>query len=186
MKSYKIMFSRQGWCVAVILGSFLLLQAGSIMAGSVEPTEHDIKAAYVYKFGKFCEWPNEAKLENFSIGVLGQGPIAQSLEKNLKGKTIKKKPIVIMKAQQIESLKSCQIVFITASVKETLNDIMAALEGTDVLTVSDIKDFSHNKGIVGFFWERDHVKFSVNLDNLRKTALSLSSKLLKIAKIVKN
>lgn len=186
MKSNNTMFTGQGWCVAVILGSFLLVLAGNMMAGAAEPTEYDIKAAYVYKFAKFCEWPDEAGRNSISIGVLGQGPIAASLEKTLKGKTLKDKPVILIKAQQVDSVKSCQIIYITSSTKEPLEDIMATLEGANVLTVSDIKDFSRNKGIVGFVWERDHVKFTVNLDNLRKTELSLSSKLLSIAKIVKN
>jgi hypothetical protein len=146
--------------------------------------EYQIKAAFLYNFAKFVEWPaNEAShpAHSIVIGVLGDDPFGGFLEQTLVGKTYHDKPLVARRVQKSEDPASFQVLFISKSEEARLGDILTSLDGASVLTVSDMDHFADRGGMIGFRREGNKVRFEINADAAARAGLTISSQLLKLA-----
>jgi len=169
-------------CFAALVTLSLQLPA---RAQTSKPTEYDVKAAYLFNFGKFVKWPvNISSSDVFSICILGSDPFGSVLDSTVAGESIDGKRIVIRRISAASDALNCRIAFISSSEKGRVADIMAALAHAPVLTVSDIPHFA-GKGMIQFVVMQDRVRFEVNLDAAEKAGLTLSSELLKVATSVK-
>jgi hypothetical protein len=170
----------------IILSFSLLINLGSMAHGetSVEK-EYAVKAAFIYNIAKFVEWPKESmnKSETLNVCVWGDNPFGSSL-KALEGKDVQGKKFVIKNAKTVEDINHCQIVFVGKSEQKNLSKILTILNGRSVLTVGDTEDFAHRGGIVNFYLENEMIRFEINLDAVKRAGLNISSKLLKLARIV--
>lgn len=171
---------------------FFLVISSGVLAGFClyaqaqqgKANEFQVKAAYLYNFGRFIEWPDENasdKNEAFEICVLGADPFGPTLDATLARETIDGKSVAAKRISKPQDVDSCRIVFISSSEAGHLKEVLAALEKTSVLTVSDIPGFSERGGMIGFILEGDRVRFDVNLASARDARLTLSSELLKVA-----
>ena len=164
---------------------------GSIARTSAETLtlrEYEIKAAYLYNFMKYIDWPPQALPANsqtITIGVIGQNPFGPALA-TLNGKVVKDRKVVVKEAVAVKDLPSCQMVFISASETGRLQEILNLLKDTKVLTVSEVEGFAAKGGIINFIEERNKVRFEINTEAARRTGLTISSELLKLAKVVKS
>ena len=163
----------------------LLICLGNIAHG--EPSgskEYAIKAAFIYNFAKFVEWPAESmnKSEPFIVCILGENPFGSSLE-ILQGKKVKGKNIIIKKAKRAEDMSQCHIVFVGSSV-QNLAEILAHVKRHKALTVGDTAGFARQGGVINFVVKDEMVRFEINLDAATQAGLKISSKLLKLASIV--
>jgi hypothetical protein len=152
------------------------------------PTEYQVKAAYLYNFGKFVDWStaNEAaKRDSFQICVLGQDPFGPSLDAALAKQSIDGKSVMARRLTKPQDALGCRIVFISSSEVRQLKGILTALDGAGVLTVSDIPQFSQRGGMIEFTLEGNRVRFEVNLAPAEAAGLTLSSELLKVAVAVR-
>jgi YfiR/HmsC-like len=151
------------------------------------PTDYQVKAAYLYNFGRFVEWPAKAAAKNgpFTVCVLGQDPFGPTLDTILAGETIAGKNVVAKRISSPQESSDCQILFLSAAEAGQLNKIMQDLDSEAVLTVSDIPQFSQRGGMIQFVLEGDRVRFEVNLNATRRAGLTLSSELLKVASVVR-
>jgi hypothetical protein len=160
-----------------------LLSGSSPQAEQPKPSEYQVKAAYIYNFGRFVTWP--AKVANqksgFAICVLGQDPFGPALDSIIAGKVLDGKPVVAKRISKPQDAVSCRILFINATESDHLQEILNALNQTSVLTVSDMPDFSRRGGIIQFVLEENKVEFEVNLTSAASAGLVLSSELLKVA-----
>jgi hypothetical protein len=150
--------------------------------------EYDVKAAYLYNFGRFVGWPakvSSATDDSFPICVLGQDPFGRALDGTLAGETIGGKRVVARRISKPQEALNCRILFVSSSEEKQLNDTLAALNKADVLTVSDIPDFMQRGGMIQFVLEGNRVRFEVNLAAAEHAGLTLSSELLKIARTVR-
>ena len=157
-------------------------------AQSALEREYQIKAAYVYNFINYIEWPADALPPaggTLTIGVLGEDPFGPALDP-LNGKQIKGRTLAVKQISSLKDVNQCQIVFISPSEKERLPEILARLKDARVLTISEIEGFAERGGIINFILERNKVRFEVNPDAARRTGLTVSSELLKLAKLVKS
>jgi hypothetical protein len=153
------------------------------------PTEYEVKAAYLYNFGRFIEWPNQEAPAivpappggSFTICVLGHDPFGQALDTILNGETINGANTVAARISKPQEAVNCRILFISASEDSRLKEILVALEGASVLTVSDLSQFSERGGMVQFVLDGKKVRFEVNLTPVKRAHLTLSSQLLKVA-----
>jgi YfiR/HmsC-like len=148
------------------------------------PTEYQVKAAYLYNFGKFVDWSTTGaavKDDSFAICVLGQDPFGPTLDATLAKQSIEGKNVVARRITKPQEALSCRILFISSSEDRQLNGILAALNGAAVLTVSDIPQFSQRGGMIEFTVEGNNVRFEVNLKIAKNAGLTLSSELLKVA-----
>lgn len=148
------------------------------------PTEYEVKAAYLYNFGKFVQWPPRSaagQTSSFAICVLGEDPFGAALNSAVAGESISGMSVVVERILKPQDAVDCRILFISSSEESGLSDILQALGGKSVLTVSDIPDFNQRGGIIQFVLENNEVHFEVNLDAARRAGLTLSSQLLKVA-----
>lgn len=149
--------------------------------------EYQIKAAFLYHFVKFVEWPSEALPEaspTIHICVLGTDPFGGALEA-LKGKTVKGRSLVISRFERVRDLGGCHIAFVSSSEKGRLGEIVETLKEASVLTVGDMDRFAELGGIISFVVESNKVRFEINVVRAERARLKISSQLLKLARVVR-
>jgi hypothetical protein len=163
--------------------AWVLVGASCLHAQQSSPTEYEVKAAYLYNFGKFIEWPAKvtAASEFFPICVLGEDPFGASFDATIASESINGKKVVVKRITKPQDAVSCRILFISSSEESRLKEILATLDNTSVLTVSDISQFTRRGGMIRFVTEANRVRFEVNLTNAEHAGLTLSSQLLKVA-----
>ena len=155
--------------------------------GQQKPTEAQVEAAYLYNFGRFVEWPSTVVSNGgtFTICVLGQDPFGSTLEATLAGQKIGSKNVVAKRVTSPQQSIDCQILFLSSSEQDRLNNILDSLGKAAVLTVSDMPQFSQHGGMIQFVLEGNRVRFEVNLTASRDAGLTPSSELLKVATAVR-
>lgn len=157
-----------------------------LLAGTGTTREYTVKGAFIYNFALFVDWPPNAFASDsapFVIGVLGKNPFGQALEK-MEGQSIKGRKVVVRTLSNAEEGADCQLVFISASERGRLHQILALLRKSHVLTVSDLDGFTDAGGMVNFVTIEDKVRFEINLKEARSAKLRISSQLLKLARDV--
>ena len=150
-------------------------------------SEYQVKAAYLFNFLKFVEYPSESfadPLAPIVIGVVGDDPFGSALPQVVIGKTVQGRDLVIRMYRAGEDLRRANILFISASERKRLPMILSSLRGSSVLTVSDIAEFTEAGGMIQFLNEDDRVRFAINVDATSRAKLKMSSKLLSLAKTV--
>jgi len=172
----------------IIISILLLLASNAPHAGAEDDMtgEYLVKAAFLYNFAKFVEWPNEAfpdARSPISLCILGDDPFGAALE-TIRGKAVRGRKLVIKKYTQIENIQTCHILFISSSERDRLNQVLDLLKTSNVLTVGDIEKFANKGGVVNLIKIGNKIKFEINVAKAREAGLKISSKLLKLAKIV--
>jgi hypothetical protein len=187
--------------------SLVLLTAPCIAEGGDDngaEREYQIKAAFIYNFIKFVDWPKE-KLpdsnEPVIIGIIGKDPFGNAFapirDKSDKGKKVaikhfrsflelKKSNIKDQDVlnRQIEVMRGSHLLFICPSEEEVLGAIMDAVKGYNVLTVGQMEDFLESGGVINFLMEEKKVRFEINVTAARRAKLQIRSQLLRLAKRV--
>jgi hypothetical protein len=170
----------------LLLRSFLIVPY--LWSQQPKPNEYQVKAAYLYNFGRFVQWPAEVAANNdsgFTICVLGQDPFGPVLDSTLAGESINGKPVVTRRLSKPQEAADCRILFINSTEQKHLREIFVALDKEAILTVSDMRDFSRRGGMIQFVLDGERVRFEVNLANAENARLTLSSELLKVATVVR-
>jgi hypothetical protein len=149
--------------------------------------ESKVKAAYIYNFTKFVRWNQQDGNINpspLTIAVFGADPIGNLLEEFSKNMPEGQSIIVKKNKKDLSSAVNCNLLFISQQEQQRLSSIFKQLEGSNVLTVSDIPGFVRRGGMIGFFVKDDKVKIEINLNAVNKAGLKISAKLLEVARIV--
>lgn len=170
----------------VTLACILLLMAPR-MDAQVALAEYQVKAAYLFNFLKFVEFPEESfgdSLAPIVIGIVGKDPFGPSLPQVVVGKTVEGRDLVIRNFHTGENLREAHILFISASEKKRLPQILAGLQGVSVLTVADLDGFLDEGGMIQFLSESDRVRFAINVNAAGRAKIKISSKLLSLARMV--
>lgn len=150
------------------------------------PLEYQVKAAFLYQFFKFVEWPANAFSATHNIiciGVVDGGPMASALQ-SIEGKEAKGRRVVIKRFKELKDLEFCHILFISSGMEGRLAEILDQLRGTSTLTVSDIDGFARRGGMINLITVEDKVQFEINVDAAERAKLQISSHLLRLARIV--
>ncbi len=151
--------------------------------------EYAIKAAYLYQFGRYVEWPAQSFADNRSpliIGVLGTDPFGGILEEIARTKRIEGRPIVVRRFTSMADYPACHILFITSSVgPEQKAAAIQKAQGTHTLLVGEEPGFVEHGGTINFFLEENKIRFEINAEVAKKNQLKISSKLLSLAKIAR-
>lgn len=156
-------------------------------AGADEPDEYEIKAAFLYNFTKFVTWPGSAFENDRSpivIGILGENPFDNLLEKTVDGKQVDGRDFVIKRFKRIEDVERCQILFVRLTDTDRVARLLDALELHGVLTVGDTDRFAGTGGVIGFFKDDDRIRFEINMDAAEASGLKISSRMLSLARFV--
>jgi hypothetical protein len=156
-------------------------------AAQSEPlSEYQVKAAFLFNFAKFIEWPssNWADGNALVLCVVGDDPFGADLIRVVAGQSVRGQMILIRKNRFGEDLRGCHILFISDSEKAHVGQILAGLQGHPVLTVSDIDGFAQAGGVMQFVTEQSRVRFLVNLEAASQAKLRINSKLLALARVI--
>jgi hypothetical protein len=175
---------------------FKLVLALSVVIFSISGTcaefgtsdEYKVKAAFLYNFSKFIEWPAGAfkdHLTPIGLYVLGSDPFGEALD-SLKEKTVNGRKFVIRRIKRVEEAEGGHILFISTSEKGRNKEILQSLGNTSILTVSEVERFCQIGGMINFVVMGDRVQFEINPESAQKRSLKISSQLLRLAKIVSN
>lgn len=170
------------WLFLLLLSLWFLTSA---CAQSKRPEEYQVKAVYLFNFGKFVEWPERAAKEpDFPICVLGVDPFGSTLDSVLGGEVISGRKLVARRISTVRDATGCRILFISSSEASRFKEILTEAQTLPILTVSDAATFLSAGGMVQFVVRENKVRFDVSLAPADKAGLILSSQLLKVADLV--
>lgn len=165
----------------VILGA--LLSAG---ARAQTTDEYRVKAAFLYNFAKFVEWPAQAfkgPSDPIVIGVLGKDPFGDALVSAAAGKTLAGRGFQVREVADPQQAAQCHILFVSSSERKRLGSLIAQIAGLAILTVGESDNFTAEGGVINFKIESGTVRFQINVEAARKQRLQISAKLLSLAEI---
>jgi hypothetical protein len=169
----------------VLLGAVLLWLCVSRLDGEDRGSENEIKSAYLYKFVEFVEYPSGGPASStFDICVLGNDPIVHDLEKTAPREQLDGRPVRVLHYDRAGEARGCAVVYLCAQETARLDKDLAALEGSDALTVSDLPQFLERGGMIQFLVRNSRIRFAVNLEAVAHARFQLSSELLKVAVFV--
>jgi len=175
--------ARAVWPLLVLLA--LATRGSAGQADATAPTEQEVKAAYLYHFAKYVEWPPAAATgPAWVVGILGDGEFRQVLEHTLEGKTARDRSFVARRLDDVAEAAKVHILYIGASEEPRLPRILKALEGAGVLTVSDIDRFAEKGGMIGFRMDGNKVRFDISPQQASRSGIKISSQLLTVARVV--
>ncbi len=175
---------RTGWKIFLI-GVVLVSLAVDTQAQSAG--EYQVKAAFLYNFAKFVEWPQSSFSDASAplrICVFGRDPFGQELRDLVSAKTVQGRKFEVDQVVDLQQARSCHVLFIASSEKTSMKRILEGLRGASVLTVGDTKGFAELGVMINFVLENDRVQFEVNPKAAEQAGLKISSKLLSVAKLV--
>ena len=151
--------------------------------------EYLIKAAFLYNFAKFTEWPAGSFPDSaapLDVCVFGEDPFGGALE-SIAGKTIRGRRVAVHRVASIEAGAACHLLFISASEATRLAGILESLRGRPVLTIAEMPGFARSGGIINLKTNPDdRIRFEINAGIAKRVGLRLSSKLLNLAEITPN
>lgn len=165
----------------IALGALL----GTMESRAQSSKENAIKAAFLYNFIKYVEWPSAGwPSKQITLCVVGDNPFGEALQQVLHGKFVHGRKLVVRESPSINDVDSCQILFISPSERQRLGSILNKVRNSSVLTVSEMRDFADLGGMINFVAERNKVRFEINNRAAGQRGLTISSQLLKLAKRV--
>lgn len=181
---------------AIVPASLTLLALAavivSVTAALVTPAraafsrEYEIKAAFLYNFVKFVDWPAQALPQNatFTIGVLGSDPFEGALE-TINGKVARDHTIVVRRLASAADAADVQMLFVSPSERARFAQILASTRSAPVLTVSETPGFAEDGGVINFTSGGNRVRFEINVAAAQRAHLAINSQLLRLAKVTR-
>jgi uncharacterized protein DUF4154 len=163
----------------------LLLLAGSQMSRAQVIDEYRVKAAFLYNFAKFVEWPASSfknATDPIIICVLGN-PFGDRLENTVNGKEIEGRRLIVRQISDISEAAGCHILFV-ATGKKRMADLLGSVKASPILTIGEAVNFAESGGVIGFKLESGKVRLQINIYAAERAHLLVSSKLLGLAEIV--
>ncbi|MCI0568383.1 MAG: YfiR family protein [Acidobacteria bacterium] len=171
--------------LTLVIAAWVLTWASATAAKSSETAgEYQVKAAFLYNFAKFVEWPDPAS-GPIRLCIVGDDPFGSNLEVTVRGKTISGHPIEIRRMNRGDNPRDCQIAFIRATEREA-RSVLELLQGASTLTVGESPNFARDGGMINFVLEDKRVHFEINPGAAQRARLKISSRLLSLARIVGN
>jgi len=149
--------------------------------------EAKLKAAYIFHFLQFVEWPDSAFANENSpivLAVLGKDPFGKILDETIESEKIGKRQVIIKRIGSFNELGACHVLYISTSEGNIYKNILKHVGVSPVLTISDIDNFGLAGGDINFYIEENKVRFAINVQGVKESDLKISSKLLRLAKII--
>ena len=177
--------------LAILLCLCLALGASAQTADSSASSEYLIKAGFIYNFAQLVQWPSTSFTQPDSpivIGILGADPFGSVIDRVIENKKLDGHSVVVKRfkwsKEPLKDLKDCNILFVSSSEKEHLDDLIHIVKSLPILTIGEIPGFATRGGIINLTLEGNRVRFEVNIEAAKQANLNISSRLLALAKIV--
>ena len=164
-----------------------LLVVGLCGSAGRAPSEYEVKAAFLYNFAKFVEWPAasfKGDTTPFVLGIVGEDPFGSTLSALVEREQVKGRPVEIRRYHEGEDFAGCHLLFISRSEAARLSQLLPLAEKHSVLTVSEHPDFLSQGGMINFALVKQSVRFDINKKATTQAGLKISSKLLAVARAV--
>jgi hypothetical protein len=148
--------------------------------------EYHVKAAFLFNFTQFFEWPDAAFANDgapFVIGVLGSDPFGRILDETVRGEKIKGRRVVVRRFGNAREVDHCNLLYVAKGAPASLEEIVALQRRHGILTVGEGDNFAKRGGVIRFYMESNRVRFGINVEAARDANLNVSSKLLRHAEI---
>jgi hypothetical protein len=174
----------------LFISGVALALAGSPLPAMAPALEHEVKAAFIFNFVSFVTWPDDAlgsDGEPFRICVHESSAAADALAQTMRGEKVRAHPLVVMRVPlERVALRSCRVLYLTEGPDSETDALLAATRGAATLVVADDRRFVASGAVIAFDVDSGRIRFDVNLDAASQQRLTLSSKLLRIARGVKS
>lgn len=172
-----------GWVLARVAASVVLSLAP---VHDVQVTEPDVKAAFLFNFTRFVEWPAgiPPSSDPFRLCVVADRAMTGVIARTMEGETVNGRPSQTLVPSSPQEARGCQILFVGRTEAARAAPILAAVRDRPVLTVSDASRFADRGGMIEFVREDGRVRFDVNVDAAKKSGLNISARLLRVARNV--
>jgi hypothetical protein len=173
--------------VACLLLCSFAWSAPTALTGTTAAREYQVKAVFLFNFTQFVEWPADAFARvntPLVIGVLGEDPFGPYLDETVRGETANGRPLIVARYHRVQEIGDCQVLFISRSETDRLEQILASVVGKPVLTVGDFEGFVRRGGMIDLATVAGKIQLRINLEAAKAAQLTISSKLLRPAKIV--
>jgi hypothetical protein len=171
----------------LIAPGLLFLGSLSGFAQATPSREYQIKAVFLFNFAQFVEWPPAAFSQDTTplvIGILGDDPFGSYLDEIVHGEEVNHRPLTVQRYRHVEDVKACHVLFVSRSEGKNLEKTLAGLKGLSVLTVGDADGFATRGGMIQLTTEQGKIRLRINVDAVRASKLTISSKLLRSADII--
>jgi hypothetical protein len=173
----------------ILLSVFLILTFCRV-SYSQRYTEYEVKAAYIFNFAKFVEWPDsmfQSKSSPIILGIYNGDPFGEILKMTFNDRLVNGRKWVIKYFKEVDKIEKCHILFIPQIDQIELLKVLNTVRNKSILTVGDnIKDFGQSGGMINFTSQNSKYRFEININEAAKVRLIISSKLLVLSKIVKS
>jgi hypothetical protein len=151
---------------------------------SAQAPEYDLKAAFLFNFAKFVEWPASAfsnERAPLTICVYGEDPFGSTLDAVVQGERVGERSLLVQRPDSVDDLGECHVLFVCRSERDRLDEVMKKVEGEPVLTVADTDGFLRAGGVINFILEGSKVRFLIDQEAAERSGLRISSKLMRLA-----
>jgi hypothetical protein len=171
--------------VPAVLTTFVL---AGVSAGTQSVSAPGLKAGYLFTFTKFVEWPADVVPAGapLSLCVVDDSAVVEVLAQTIKGRAVDGHGLTVRHVKSDTPLPTCHVLYLAGSDPKRTLDIVGSLDDVLVLTVSDAAGFAKTGGMVELFIEEGRMRFAVNVDAVERAHLRLSSRVLALAKIVRD
>lgn len=176
-----------GWCTAAVVAA-AALSAPAVGAGQAPQRETDVvlKAAFLYNFARFAQWPALRDGQAIAVCIVGDDGLAAAFDKTAQGKSIGGHVVATIQPADARTWSTCHVLFIADSAARRATKELSLIRAAPVLTVSDEPGFARRSGLVELYVEDGRMRFAINVDALGRSGLQLSSRLLGLAKVVRD
>jgi hypothetical protein len=183
MVAGRFRFVRRASVAAALVSA--VMAAAPLQAGT--PSEHQVKAAFLYNFANFVQWPDGALGASgapLKVCVVGADPFGGSLEDAFRNQVVQGRKVQIARGQSLASVGRCHILFLSQSEQGRWPELLKELGSAPTLTVADGALLVRQGGMVSFVIEAKRVRFEINRAAAEHAGLRISSKLLALARLV--
>ena len=163
------------------------LAGGEEIASGGEFKVYEVKAAYLYNFTKFTDWPAAAFSASNAplvIGIVGEDPFGKTIDAVMNGEVVHGHPLVVKRLGAGDDFQGCHILFFSQSEKKRLPDLLNRIKGRSVLSIGEVSGFAEQGGMVNLIVANKTVKMEINQGVATQAGLQISAKLLKLAHLV--
>lgn len=154
-----------------------------VLTSAQDVTESALKAAFIYNFAKFTEWPGVAPAaEPFVMCVLGDAAVGDALQQAVRTRLLAGHTMTVSQVAPAGPVRACHVLYVSGVPSTRAAELVAELRDLPVLTISDIEGFTAVGGIAQFFFEGGRLRFNIQHESAKRARLQISSRLLALAK----
>ena len=173
--------------IVLFAACIALCVAAPAHAERLLPREYRIKAAFLYNFAKFIEWPADAFADDnapMTLCVLGDASLEEAFGL-VEGKSVKGRKLKVLHLKTLNAKQACHIIFISSSENDRVAKILPRMKNQNSLTVGEAEEFIGQGGMINFVVKQNKIRFDIHIKPAKQAGLTISSKLLKLAITVK-